>query len=423
MRAMRTAISGVLVAGLLAVAPGSAQAGGDDPAVVRDWNQRAISTLVADAATTPISDFVYLAFVQAAVYDAVVGVTGGYQPYHFRGTAPSGSSAEAAAAAAAHGVLTAYVPSATADLDAAYAASLAKIDASDTAIEHGAAFGARTARHLVKMREDDGRDGMNDAYTAAPDIGVWRPTPPANAGFMSPHLGAVRPLLVDSATGFAPPPPPAVTSARYAADYDEVKALGRADPGSTRTAEQTATARFFSGNALVQFNGGLRDQAVMRHLDIASAARMFGAASMSVADGVITVWAEKLRAKYWRPVTAIQQGDADGNPATTGDPTWAPLLATPPYPDYPSGYNVVTAATARVLTRLFGPDIHLTLTFTPAGGATVTRSFGHESDVTSAVVEARIWLGIHFRFADTAARDVGLAVADHAMHHYFGSTG
>ena len=162
----------------------------------------------------------------------------------------------------------------------------------------------------------------------------------------------------------------------------------------------------------------------MRHLDIASAARMFAAASMSVADSVITVWAEKkLRAKYWRPVTAIQQGDADGNPATIGDPTWTPLLATPPYPDYPSGYNVVTAATARVLTRLFGPNIDLTLTFTPAGGATVTRTFGHESDVTSAVVEARIWLGIHFRFADAAARDVGLAVADHAMHRYFGATG
>jgi hypothetical protein len=423
MRAMRTATAGVLVAGLLVVAPGSAQAGGDDPAVVTDWNQRAISTLGADAATTPVSDFVYLAFVQAAVYDAVVGVTGGYEPYHFRGTAPSHSSAEAAAAAAAHGVLTAYVPSARADLDAAYAASLAEIDAGDTAIERGATFGARTARHVVKMRRDDGRDGMNDPYTAAPDIGVWRPTPPANAGFMSPHLGEVRPLLVDNATQFAPPPPPAITSARYAVEYDEVKALGRADPGSTRTAEQTATARFFSGNSFVQFSGGLRHQAAMRQLDIASAARMFAAATMSVADGVITVWAEKLRTKYWRPVTAIQQGDVDGNPATAGDPTWTPLLASPPYPDYPSGYNVVAAATARVLTRLFGPDIDLTLTFTPAGGATVARTFAHESDVTSAVVEARIWLGIHFRSADTSARDVGLAVADHAMQHYFDVTG
>jgi hypothetical protein len=170
-------------------------------------------------------------------------------------------------------------------------------------------------------------------------------------------------------------------------------------------------------------NAGLRQQATMRHLDIAAAARMFAAVDMAVADGVITVWAEKLRTVYWRPSTAIQQGDADGNPATAGDTTWTPLLANPPYPDYPSGYNVVAAATARALHRLFGPDIDLTLTFTPAGGTTQTRTFPHESDLTGAVVDARIWLGIHFRFADVAGRDIGLAVADHAMNHYFGATG
>jgi hypothetical protein len=424
MRAMRTAISGVLVAGLLVVgAPGSAEAGGDDAAVVSEWNQRAVSTLVGDPATSPVADFLYMGLVQAAVYDAVVGVTGGYQPYHFRGTAAMKSSAEAAAATAAHGVLSAYVPSAAADLDAALAASLAKIDASDAAIEHGATFGAHTARHHLELRADDGRDGMNVPFTATPDIGLWRPSPPANAAFLSPHLGAVRPLLVDSATQYAPPRPPALTSARYAADYDEVKAMGRADPGSSRTAEQTAVARFFSGNAVPQMNAGLRQQASMRHLDIAAAARMFAAADMAVADGLITVWAEKLRTTYWRPSTAIQQGDADGNPATVGEPGWTPLLANPPYPDYPSGYNVVVAATVRALHRLFGPDIDLTLTFTPAGGTTQSRTFAHESDLTNAVVDARIWLGIHFRFADTAGRDIGLAVADHAIGHYFGPTG
>jgi len=424
MRAMRTAISGVLVAGLLVVAPGgAAQAGGEEAAVVTDWNQRAVTTLVADTATTPVSDFLYMALVQAAVYDAVVGVTGGYRAYHFRGTAATGSSAEAAAAVAAHDVLAAYVPGAAADLDAALAASLAKIDASDSAIEHGATFGAHTARHHLKLRADDGRDGMNVPYAPTPDIGVWRPSPPANAAFLSPHLGAVTPLLVDSAMQYAPPPPPALTSDRYAADYDEVKAMGRADPGSGRSAEQTALARFFSGNAVVQMNAGLRGQAAARHLDIASSARMFAAVDMAVADGVITVWAEKLRTSTWRPSTAIQQGDADGNAATVGDPTWTPLLANPPYPDYPSGYNVVAAATARTLHRLFGPDIDLTLAFTPVGGTTQTRTFAHESDLTGAVVDARVWLGIHFRFADTAGRDIGLAVADHAVHHYFGPTG
>jgi hypothetical protein len=424
MRALRTAISGVLVAGLLVVgAPGSAEAGGDDAAVVSEWNQRAVTTLIGDPATSPVSDFLYMGLVQAAVYDAVIGVTGGYRPYHFRGTAATNSSAEAAAATAAHDVLAAYVPSAAADLDAALAVSLATIDASDAAIEHGATFGAHTARHHLELRADDGRDGMNVPFTPAPDIGIWRPSPPANAAFLSPHLGAVTPLLVDSATQYAPPRPPALTSAEYARDYAEVQAMGRADPGSSRTAEQTSVARFFSGNAVPQMNAGLRQQVMMRDLDIAAAARMFAAADMAVADGLITVWAEKLRTTYWRPSTAIQQGDADGNPATTVDPTWTPLIANPPYPDYPSGYNVVAAATARALHRLFGPDIALTLTFTPVGGTTQTRTFAHESDLTNAVVDARIWLGIHFRFADTAGRDIGLAVGDHAIQHYFGPTG
>ena len=422
MRGVHAGISGILVAGLMVAVPGPATAETDDPAVVTEWNQRAIATLVADTATTPASDFLYLAFVQAAVYDAVIGVTGGYRPYHFRGTAATGSSAQAAAVTAAHDVLVAYVPGAEAALGSALESSLASIDASDKAIKHGATFGAHTARHFVKMRQGDGRNG-DLAFTTPPDIGVWRPTPPANAPFMSPWIAEVEPLLVDSPTQFAPPAPPSLTSARYTADYNEVKAYGRADPGSARSPEQTATALFFSGNSLVQFNGGLRQQVGMRDLDIASAARMFAAAAMSVADSVITVWAEKYRAGFWRPVTAIQQGDADGNPATAGDLTWTPMIANPPYPDYPSGYNVVAAATARVLTRLFGPDIDLTLSFTPVGGTTVTRLFESEADVYSQVVDARVWLGIHFRFADTAARDIGLAVADSAMRHYFGPTG
>jgi hypothetical protein len=264
---------------------------------------------------------------------------------------------------------------------------------------------------------------MNAPYTASTGIGDWRPTPPANAGFMSPYLGKVTPLLVDSAQQYAPPAPPALTSARYTADYNEVKLMGRADPGSGRSADQTATARFFSGNGLVQMNGGLRGQVVTRDLGISAAARMFAAANMAIADSVITVWAEKLHTAYWRPVTAIQLGDSDGNPDTVGDTGWTPLLATPPYPDYPSGYSTVAAATARVLSHLFGPDIDLTLTFTPPGGATETRTYAHESDLTDTVVDARIWLGIHFRFADTAGRDIGLDVADHAAANYFGRTG
>lgn len=376
----------------------------------------AVNTLVADTATAPVPDFVYLGFVQAAVYDAVMGVTGGYEPYHFRGKAPAGSSAQAAAVAAAHKVLVTYVPSATASLDAAYAASLAGITDSPKAKQHGATFGARTATHLIKLRKDDGRNAPV-TFGLEPAPGVWRPTPPAFAPMMAPWLGGVTPLLVDSSTQFAPPAPPALTSALYTQDYDEVKTFGRLN-APARSPDQTATATFFSGNALVQYNAGLRGLVETRDLDIAEAARMLAAVDMSIADGIISVWAAKLHFGYWRPVTAIQLGDTDGNPATVGDPTWVPQIGTPPYPEYPSGFNVVNAAVSRALVRLFGDQLDLTLSF---GGQ--TRHYASEEALCADVVDARVWLGLHFRFADTAARDMGFGVADHALDHYFEPTG
>lgn len=129
----------------------------------------------------------------------------------------------------------------------------------------------------------------------------------------APWLGFVTPLLVRSPLQFGPPPPPALSSARYTRDFDEVKAFGPSD-STVRTDAQTNTALFFSGSALVQYNAALRDQVAVRNLDIVEAARMFAAIDMSVADAIITVW----RAKY-----------DDGNPATAPDPTWTPLLTTP----------------------------------------------------------------------------------------------
>lgn len=425
MYVLRVGVAAALLGAMVVASPTTAAAADDDPAVVAQWNELAVNTLAADAATAPVADFLYLGFVQAAVYDAVVGVTGGYEPYHFRGTAATGSSAQAAAVAAAHGVLVEYVPGAASALDAAYAASLAQIDATAKAKQHGVTFGRHTARHFIKMRADDGRNAPVE-FTQGPAPGVWRPTPPGFAPMMVPWLGGVTPLLIESSAQFAPPDPPALTSAQYTQDYLEVQSLGRFD-SATRTAAQSATARFFSGNALVQYNVGLRLLVGQHDLDVADAARMFAATSMSVADGVIAVWAAKLQHAFWRPSTAIQLGDTDNNPATVGDPTWMPLGAppgvtspgpNPPYPEYPSGFNVVNAAIARVLVHLFGPDINLTLT-----GAGQTRTYHSEAVLCQDVVDARVWLGIHFRFADTAARDMGFAVADYALDNYFAPSG
>jgi hypothetical protein len=169
-------------------------------------------------------------------------------------------------------------------------------------------------------------------------------------------MGFVTPLLVRSATQFAPPPPPSLTSAPYTRDFNEVKALGSLT-STERTAAQTSTALFFSGNALIQFNTALRDQVTVRHLDIVEAARMFAAIDMSLGDAEISVWHAKYVHGFWRPITAINLADTDGNPATVADPTWVPLLTTPPYPEYPSGYNVVNSTGPTVSRTCSRPGI------------------------------------------------------------------
>jgi hypothetical protein len=233
-----------------------------------------------------------------------------------------------------------------------------------------------------------------------------------------PWMSAVTPLLIKSPTQFAPGPPPPMTSLQYTRDFAEVKSLGQ-DTSTTRTAEQTSIAKFFSGNATVQYFTALVDQMNVRHLDIVDGARMFAAVGMSVADAVIAVWHAKLLYGFWRPITAIQQADSDGNPATAQEAGWTPLLATPPYPDYVSGYSGVTGAFSRALARVLDTsELDLTL-ITNGAGASGTRHYDSQNALTRDVISARVWLGIHFRFADTAGVKIGQHVANWALGHYF----
>ena len=209
----------------------------ENAAVVSDWNATAVSTLAGDTSKVPQEWPLYLAFMHAAIYDAVVGVERGYQPYLFDDRAPAGTSATAAAAAAAHKVLETYSPYAQSALDAALATSLAGIP-DGTAKADGVAFGERMAQKLIDLRANDGRNAPV-FFTKPPAPGVWRPTPPAFALMAVPWLGGVTPLLVRSATQFAPPPPPTLTSHRYTRDFAEVKAVGSAT-STVRTADQTA---------------------------------------------------------------------------------------------------------------------------------------------------------------------------------------
>ncbi len=392
-----------------------------DPAVVTEWNAIAVTTLAGNAATMAPEDFLYLSFVQAAVYNAVVGIEGGYKPYKFHAKAKRGASSQAAAVAAAHKVLVTYSPDAQdPGLDTAYATSLAKIPDGE-AKTRGVAFGELAADTMIAQRADDGRDASMP-FTTPPAPGVWRPTPPAFAPFAMTWLGAVDPLLIRSGAQFGDPgPPPAMTSRRYAKDFDEVKSLG--SKGSTeRSMDQTAIATFYSGNPVVQFNAALRGQVPLRQMDIVDAARMFAAVNMSTADALISVWYAKFLYGFWRPMTAIQLADTDGNPATSPDTAWEPLIANPPYPDYVSGYSGAIGGFTAALQKVLGTR-HLNLTFMSTAVPNVTRPYDSGKVLRQDVVDARVWLGIHFRFADTRGAEMGVQVADWALDRYFRPTG
>jgi hypothetical protein len=406
--------------GVASTATAATTAAAGDATVISDWNALALTTFSNDPAKLPQETPLYMGFVQAAVYDAVVGIDGRYEPYRFHARAPHGASAQAAAVAAAHKVLLTYSPYAQATVDAAYATSLAQIP-DGKAKTRGVAFGTLAADNLIAMRTNDGRNAPV-FFTRPPAPGVWRPASPAFLPMAVPWMGGVKPLLVRSGAQFGEPgPPPALTSARYTRDFNEVKALGSAT-SAVRTPEQTSTALFFSGNAAAQFNAALQDQIAVRHLDIVDAARMFAAVDMSEADAIISVWDAKYLYGFWRPITAINLADTDGNPRTIADPTWTPLLTTPPYPDYVSGYSGLTGAfTVALADALDTRHLQLTLISTAVPGA--VRNYDTGRSLRDDVVNARVWLGIHFRIADTRGVAMGQRVADWALDHYFGPRG
>jgi hypothetical protein len=427
-RSLAKGTAAVLLTSLVATAPLIANAKdttvteSTDPAVISEWNEIAQKTLLADTTKAVPADFLYMGFVHAAVYNAVVGIEGRYEPYHMSTPGPKGASPQAAAIAAAHKVLVTYSPDAQhADLDSSYANSLVKIP-DGHAKTQGITFGELAADTLIKQRKDDGSKA-NITFTKQPAPGVWRPTPapttpPNLSPFAVPWLGSVTPLMVKSGSQFGEPgPPPNLKSARYAKEFNEVRALGSAT-STQRTTEQTNTAKFYSGNGLVQFNAALRDQVSVRKLDIVDAARMFAAVEMSLADSIISIWHSKYHYGFWRPITAIRLADTDGNPATTPDQNWLPMLPTPPYPDYVSGYSGLMGAFTRSLRQTLHTQ-HLQLTFTSTAVPGVTRAYDSEKAACQDVVDARVWLGIHFRSADVRGAQMGQQVADWALDHYF----
>jgi hypothetical protein len=421
----RRGVTAILAAALLATGIAGtvdARRGAADPAVITDWNATMVATIVTDAGKGNAEGIFWYSFVQAAVYNAVNGITHKYDLYKWHRYGPRSASPEAAAATAAYRVLLYYFPASKPRLDAAYAASLAKIPNS-RAKRQGIRYGKHAAWHMIGLRTGDRRDAL---LTVAPPVmaGDWRPTLPAFAPMLVPWLSQVKPFTLRSPDQFRPGPPPALTSATYTAEFNEVKAFG-AKTGSSRDATQTQTALFFSDIAIGPLQAALRDLATRRGLNISDSARLFAAADLAGSDSGIAAWDAKFHYHWWRPITAIQLAADDGNPDTAPDALWLPLINTPPYPDYPSGLCNLMAAVTNSVTRVLGDgsiDLNITSVAAGTGGVPLTKHFATASELVSAAINARVWSGIHFRTADVVAAQMGTQVSNWALDHYFKPT-
>ena len=392
---------------------------------IADWNSISIQTILAAGTLRPgATGFLDLAVMHAAMFDAVESIDGRFHVFHFAVPGASGSPA-AAAAKAAHDVLTNHFPGQAASHDATYHSYLSSNGIAER--DPGVLVGQHAAASIIALRAGDASfpNPPPPDFNGGTDPGVWRPTisylpgpPPSNAPMLVPWAATVTPFTLNSPSQFRAKDPPALTSGKYTHAYNEVKDLG-SFASTARSPEQTELAYFWAANYMVLWNQVLRDLAGAHVQNLGDSARLFALVSMAMADAFITAWDTKRHYVFWRPVTAIQEGDNDGNPFTVGDPNWQPLINTPNYPEYTSGANNVTGAVTRMLKLFFRSDkMTFSATTTNPLALQQTRTYDRFSDAAHDVVNARIYEGIHYRFSDVVARRQGRQVAKWAFTHF-----
>jgi hypothetical protein len=364
------------------------------------------------------SNLLDIAMVQIAMYDAVQAIVRDYRPYCIDVPDASGTPA-AAAAKAARDVLVNRFPLQAGAIDMAYQNYL--INNGISPMDAGIPVGAATAGCIIGMRNGDGSfpNPAPPPFIGGTDIGVWRPTSP-NTSMATPWLAFVTPFTMRSPSQFRPGPPPELDSPEYMRAYNEVKSIGSLN-SVTRTVEQTDMAHFWNLNYQLVWNRVVRELSAAHVTNISDSSRLFALTSSAMADSIITAWDSKRAFVFWRPITAIRNGDLDGNPKTEGDANWTSLIPAPPYPDYTSGANNVSASASRALQLFFGTN-DMTVSIATTNTAPTnqdTRTFYKFTDIRDEVVEARIYEGIHFRFADELARKQGEHIAQWAYGHYF----
>jgi PAP2 superfamily len=369
---------------------------------VLDWNKHGVSVVLA-ARQLPPDGARTMAIMHVAMFNAVNAIEHRYRSYGNELHVPSGASSATAAAAAAHSVLLRLFPEQTEAIEKAWAESVEQLSG-DRNLAAGIALGEQAADHCIAMRLNDGVGSIN-LYRPLTTPGVYVPTTLP----VSYDWREVKPWILDRPSQFRPEPPPALTSSIWMRDYNEVKNLGARD-SKMRTAEQTESAQFWTAVGVVTWNPILRALATAKPRSLLDNARLFALVNMAAADAFIAVFDAKYAFNFWRPITAIRNGDIDGNDATAPDPGWLPFVDTPHHPEYPCAHCISAGAVASVLEAEFGAGRISPIAMTSATAPGVTHRWQCIGDYVIEVNNARIWGGIHYRTSTEVGERMGRAI-------------
>jgi hypothetical protein len=402
--------------------------------VILDWDGYAVeavrhaTTMDGVAVGMPARPFyqteglLYMSYVQAAVYDAVMKIDGRYVLYHDFAAQTHGASASAAAISAAYNTLLAYLGDPKGELKKHYDDSVAALPEEGRAA--GIMVGKAASDDIVGLRANDGRNAViTKTYGTgplAPGLWVFAPKPSLQSA-QTPWVAFMKPLLLKKSSQFRLDEPPELDSRRWVTDFNEVKAYG-ASASMVRSTEQTNVAQFWNANGINQANDTASNVSKTHGMDLVDTARLLAMTNLVVTDALIACFDSKYEFTFWRPVTAIQNAQIAGNPATTADPKWTPLLLTPNHPEYPAAHGCDTAASSEVFAAVLGTR-HINIDVRGAvGGATTLTTTRHYSTVETLqteIVNARVWAGLHYRTSGQAGVELGRDVARWALQRFF----
>ena len=392
------------------------------PDAVLTWNTNTVTAVRASVPTKVQTDgMVYMSYVQAAVYDAVTKLMGRYQPYHdFTVAVVPGASVQAAVAAAARTTLDYYLPDQAGDPSTPSTPRTSRPLSGD--VTNGVTVGEAAANDIIAFRTGDGlKASPTPSYGGNGPIlpGQWQLQP--GQAVQTPWLATMRPFLLDNAAQFRAQPPPALTSDLYARDLNETEAYGALN-STVRTPEQTAIAYFWVGNNINQYNVAMQSVVAQHDMDLVDAAHLFAIGNIVTTDAGMACYDSKFFYQFWRPITAIRNADKDNNPDTTADPGWVALLGVPGHPEYPSQHGCFTAAFSDTLASALHTqhiDVDMMGGENGSNVLTTTQHFDTVDDMQDQVVDARVWLGFHFRNSVEQGVKLGNKVAGWELKRFF----